>query len=130
MLYWAEGSKVRNSLEIANSDPHMLSMFLRFLRHEFPSEVDAVTFRLNLYTGNGLSVEDVETFWLGHLELPISCLRKHTLNNRPAPSSGIKRNKLPYGVGTLSLCRTRVVQHVWGAIQEYGEFDEPAWLDL
>jgi len=130
MLYWAEGSKLRNCLEIANSDPNMLSLFLRFLTQEFPDEAAAATLRLNLYTGNGLSVEDVEKFWLDRLELPSSSLRKHTLNNRPAPTSGVKKNKLPYGVATLMICRTRVVQHVWGAIQEYGEFAEPAWLDL
>lgn len=130
MLYWAEGSKLRNSLEFANSDPNMLVLFLRCLRQEFPSDASAVSFRLNLYTGNGLSVEDVETFWLKRLELPDSCLRKHTLNSRPAPTSGVKKNKLPYGVGTLTLCRTRLAQHVWGAIQEYGGFDQPAWLDL
>jgi len=76
MLYWAEGSKVRNSLEIANSDPNMLRLFLRFLRQEFPIEAGAVSFRLNLYTDNGLSVEEVEEFWLARLELPSSCLRK------------------------------------------------------
>jgi len=130
MLYWAEGSKLRNCLEIANSDRNMLSLFTRFLRQEFPNEAAAVSFRLNLYTSNGLTVEDVERFWLSRLELPSSCLRKHTLDNRPAPTSGVKENKLPYGVGTLTVCRTRVVQHVWGAIQEYGGFDEPAWLDL
>jgi hypothetical protein len=130
MLYWAEGSKLRNSLEIANSDPHLLRLFLNFVRQEFPKDAPGITFRLNLYTENGLALRDVEGFWLSHLELPRSCLRKHTLNNRPAPSSGSKKNKLPYGVGTLALCRTRLVQHVWGAIQEYGSFDQPAWLDL
>ena len=130
MLYWAEGSKLRNSLAIANSDPNLLRLFIRFLRQEFPQEADAVSFRLNLYTGNGLEVPEVEMFWLTQLELSSECLRKHTLNNRPAPSSGVKKNKLPYGVGTLTICRTRVVQHVWGAIQEYAGFEQPGWLDL
>ena len=29
----------------------------------------------------------------------------------------------------LRLHSTRVVQHIFGAIQEYGGFDEPRWLD-
>jgi hypothetical protein len=47
----------------------------------------------------------------------------------PTSSSGRARNKLPYGVCTLRVHSTWMVQHIYGAIQEYGGFDEPAWLD-
>jgi len=47
----------------------------------------------------------------------------------PNSSSGRARNKLPYGVCTIRVTSTRVVQHIFGAIQEYGSFDEPAWPD-
>lgn len=50
------------------------------------------------------------------------------LNHTPTSSSGRARKKLPYGVCTLTVCSTRLVQHIYGAIQEYGGFDEPAWL--
>jgi hypothetical protein len=33
------------------------------------------------------------------------------------------------GVCTIRVNSTRVVQHIFGAIQEYGGLDEPAWLD-
>lgn len=57
------------------------------------------------------------------------CLRKHTLNHMPTSSSGQKKNKLPYGVGTLRVgSSTQVVQHIFGAIQEYSGFEEPRWL--
>ena len=39
------------------------------------------------------------------------------------------RNKLPYGVCTLKVHSTQAVQHIYGAIQEYAGFDQPAWLD-
>jgi transcriptional regulator with XRE-family HTH domain len=35
MLYWAEGSKARNTLSITNSDPELLETFVRFVRTEF-----------------------------------------------------------------------------------------------
>jgi len=39
-------------------------------------------------------------------------------------------NRLPYGVCTVGgISQTRIVQHIYGAIQEYGGFDEPRWLD-
>lgn len=35
MLYWAEGSKQRNSLKLVNADPELLATFVRFLRVHF-----------------------------------------------------------------------------------------------
>jgi hypothetical protein len=36
---------------------------------------------------------------------------------------------LPYGTCRIVVSRTRVVQSIYGAIQEYAGFDRPAWLD-
>ena len=47
------------------------------------------------------------------------------LNHMPTSSSGRARNKLPYGVCTLRVHSTWMVQHIYGAIQEYAGFDEP-----
>jgi hypothetical protein len=33
MLYWAEGSKDRNTVKLTNSDPDLMVLFVRFLRH-------------------------------------------------------------------------------------------------
>lgn len=129
MLYWAEGAKARNSVRMVNSDRDMLRFFVRFLRDSLGVTDDAITLRLNVYTTNGLSLREIEDHWLWHLGLPRSCLRKHQLNHAPTSSSGKKRHKLPYGVCTLSIHSTRLVQHIYGAIQEYAEFEEPRWLD-
>ena len=40
-----------------------------------------------------------------------------------------RRNMLPYGTCWLTVCSTAIVQHLYGAIQEYGGFDRPEWLD-
>ncbi|MGH2925548.1 MAG: hypothetical protein ACRDK1_06195 [Solirubrobacterales bacterium] len=129
MLYWAEGSKERNAVIFANSDLQMMRFFHRFLRDCFSIPPERFGFRLNVYTGNGLSIRQIEDHWLMGVGLPRASLRKHTVNNYPNSSSGRKRNKLPYGVGSLTLFSTSVVQHIYGAIQEYAEFDEPRWLD-
>jgi transposase-like protein len=129
LLYWAEGTKARNTVQLANSDVNLMRLFWRFVRTSFGVQADQVAFALHLYTGNGLTIREVEDWWLTALSLPRSCLRKHSVNKRPAPSSGVKRNKLPYGVGTLRVLKsTWLVQHIYGAIQEYGAFDEPRWL--
>jgi hypothetical protein len=37
--------------------------------------------------------------------------------------------RLPYGTCRLSVHSTAIVQHIYGAIQEYAGFDRPEWLD-
>jgi hypothetical protein len=51
------------------------------------------------------------------------------VNHYPTSSSGKQFNRLPYGVCALRLNDTRIIQHIYGAIQEYAGFDEPRWLD-
>ena len=120
MLYWAEGAKARNVLKICNSDGEMLRFFARFLRESLGVTADRLRLSLNVYTNNGLTIAEIEAHWLGMLDLPRSCLRKHQLNHYPTSSSG-RRRRLPYGVCTLSVSRsTPELQHIFGAIQEYG----------
>ena len=69
-----------------------------------------------------------ERYWLDALSLPLPCLRKAAANMLPRSSTGQAKGKLPYGVATLTVNSTRVVQHIFGAIQEYGDFKEPRWL--
>jgi hypothetical protein len=38
-------------------------------------------------------------------------------------------NKLPYGTCALIVRSTRVLQTIYGSIQEYAGFDRPEWLD-
>lgn len=129
LLYWAEGSKERNSAVFANSDPAMLRLYKRFLVECFDLTATEMSVRLNVYLGNGRTIDQVEEFWLTTLTLPRSCLRRHVIDHFPTSSSGSRPNRLPNGVCTLQVCRTSVVQHIFGAIQEYAGFDEPRWLD-
>lgn len=130
MLYWAEGTKGRNTVVLVNSDVSMMRFFRRFLTECFGVTPDDLTVRLNVYLDDRRALEKVESFWLGALGLPRSCLRAHTVNHLPTSSSGRKKNRLPHGVCFLRVRRsTRIVQHIYGAIQEYAGFEEPRWLD-
>jgi hypothetical protein len=128
MLYWAEGTKSRSAIQFTNSDPHMVRFFLRFLTDALGIEVPTIRLSLNVYTNNGLAIEEIESFWLNLLGLPKTSVRKHTLNHLPTSSSGRAKKRLPFGVCTLVVHNTWMLQHIYGAIQEYAEFDEPAWL--
>ena len=128
MLYWAERSKDRNSVHFVNSDVHMIRFFMRLLAECFGVTGERYCFSVNCYVNDdGLTLEAIETHWLESLELPRACLRKAIVNN-PSPASKRQKRNLPYGTGRLMLHSTAVVQSIYGAIQEYAGFDEPAWL--
>jgi len=129
MLYWAEGSKGRNEVAFSNSDAAMVRAFIDFLRDHFQLPDEVFRIRINVYLGNGLTLDEVHAHWLDQLRLPPGCLRKGVIDHFPTSSSGNRKNKLPYGVCTLKVAKsTWLVQHIFGAIQEYAGFDEPRWL--
>ena len=115
---------------MANSDLHMMRFFLRFLRECFDVKDSELAFNLNVYTGNGLSVRQIERYWLDSLGLPRECLRKHVVDHRTPTTTGVKKGKLPYGVATVRVARsTWLIQHIYGAIQEYGSSKSRAGSD-
>ncbi len=52
-----------------------------------------------------------------------------TVNRYSKHSQKKRRNKLPFGTCRLVVCDTRIVQSIYGAIQEYAGFERPEWLD-
>jgi hypothetical protein len=129
MLYWAEGAKQRNTLKITNSDPEVLVFFANFLRREL--DVSSARMRLycNLFADHVDRQREIEDFWLDRLGLDRSCLRKSTVNVYSRHSKRTRIGKLPYGTSALVVHSTRIVQTIYGSIQEYGDFDRPEWLD-
>ncbi|OFW72004.1 MAG: hypothetical protein A2Y55_04450 [Actinobacteria bacterium RBG_16_68_12] len=129
MLYWAEGSKSRNSVQFVNSDPEMVRYFVEFLRTHFA--VPYETFRLdcNLFADHLRRQRQIEQFWLDTLGFPASCLRKSKVNVYSKYSQKKRCNKLPYGTVRVCVHSTHIVQSIYGSIQEYGGFERPEWLD-
>jgi hypothetical protein len=72
---------------------------------------------------------EIERFWLEVTGLPRSSLCNSIVNVYSKHSLKKRTNKLPYGTCRVVVNRTRVVQSIYGAIQEYAGFDRPAWLD-
>ena len=128
MLYWAEGSKRRNSVTFVNSDPEMVCLFVRFLRECYDVQRDALRLSVNCFLNNALTLDEVEGYWLERLSLPRSCLRQATVNVVSAASKR-RRRTLPYGTARVTVDSTFVVQSIYGAIQEYGGFERGEWLD-
>jgi hypothetical protein len=128
MLYWAEGSKSRNHVALSNSDPEVVRFFVRFLRSYFPVPDEKLRVWCNFFADHLERQREIEQFWLDLVELPRSCLTKSAVNTYSRYSKRKRLNLLPYGTCRVSVCSTPLVQHIFGAIQEYGGFERPEWL--
>jgi hypothetical protein len=127
MLYWAEGKKSKNKICFVNSDIHMIKLFISFLIKYFNINIEKLTISINCHTTNGISLEEIENYWITNLGLKRNNIRKGTTNNYPISSKRLKINKLPYGTCSLSYNDVKVVQEIYGAIQKYGNFINDEW---
>lgn len=126
MLYWAEGSKKRNTVNFANADIRMMKIFVKFLRKCYSIEPSEILISICCHLDHGLSLAEVENWWLRQLELPRSSIRKGIVVTK---QSKRRKKRLKYGVCSAWVHKTEVVQSIFGAIQEYGGFEDETWLD-
>jgi hypothetical protein len=128
MLYWAEGGKHRNCLKFTNSDLEMVRFFVKFIRG-FDIEDEAMRLTCNLFADHADRQREIEHFWLGVAGLPETCLCKSSVNVYSKYSQKKRQNKLLYGTCRISVCRTWLVQTIFGGIQEIGGFTRESWLE-
>jgi transcriptional regulator with XRE-family HTH domain len=129
MLYWAEGDKgSKNCARLSNSDPQLARFFLNFLRAHFEVPDERVRLTCNLFADHVERQREIEQYWLDTLGLPRSCLCRSIVNVYSKHSKKKRQNKLPYGTCRLVVHDTRIVQSIFGSIQEYGRFDREEWL--
>lgn len=126
MLYWAEGTKTGGTFRFINSDPNMLLLIMRFLREEMGIENARIKIRVQCHTTKTDEIRCIEEYWLKLLNLPSSCLGKTQVKRgNPTQPHKVYRN----GFCTISIRKSRLLlQHIFGAIQEYGGFDNRKWL--
>lgn len=129
MLFWAEGSKKRNTVAFANSDPEMLKFFINFLRKYFNVTNKNITFCFQWYSNNTLKFSDVKKYWIKTLNIEEKNFRKCYIDYRPIKNIGKKIGKCPYGIGRLTVNSTEIVQMLFGAIQEFIGFNNESWID-
>lgn len=64
MLYWAEGSKARNHVELTNSDPDLVRHFVSFMRTFFDVENERFRVTVNLFADHIQRQREIEDYWL------------------------------------------------------------------
>jgi hypothetical protein len=129
MLFWAEGSRQRNTVQFTNSDPATVAFFMCFLRSYFELPSESCRVACNLFPDHEEPERQIEDFWLATVGVPRSRMTKSTVNRYSGASKRTRKNRLPYGTCRVTVHSTQVVQHIYGAIQEYGGFERPEWLD-
>jgi transposase-like protein len=127
MLYWGEGSKGKNSVVFTNSDPHMMNIFLRFLKECYGTNDENISVTCHSHVLSTKKLYEVEAYWLKVLNLPAECLRKGFVETRIPKRKSVK---YPYGICTLTVNKTDLVQRIFGSIKGYaGIQDEEMWLN-
>jgi DNA-binding transcriptional MerR regulator len=124
MLYWAEGAKGRTSTYFVNSDPDMLCFFARFLREELGVTSQEIKIHILCHTLDSEEIKRIETYWLDLLQLSSTSLGKTVFKT----GSKVRHTTLHNGVCSLRVYRADITHHIYGAIQEYGNFERSEWL--
>ncbi len=118
MLYFGEGAKTQKTVDLANSDPRILKIFMLYLRRIF--SVDEKRIRLYLYCFSDQNVEELKNFWSACLAVHIEQFIKPYIRD----CSHKKKRVMPWGVlhirynekrlleKILSLCSTLTAQIV------------------
>ncbi len=125
-LYWGEGRKNRGSVRLTNSDPQMLSFFVKFLKKYFNVSNDCFTISIQYYLNNGLKLNDIEEYWCNILDLDKRALRGHTLKSKYYSNSKVKH---PYGICSVGISSTEIAMNIYGSIKEYiCDNSEDKWI--
>jgi len=91
MLYLGEGSKrQRGSIMFGNSDPFIISLFLRLLRYCY--RIDESKFRCTLQCRADQNIEKLENFWSQITKIPLSQFYKAKIDPRTIGKPSKKLN--------------------------------------
>jgi transcriptional regulator with XRE-family HTH domain len=95
-LYAGEGAKADGRVKLANSDPRMIDLHLRWLRRFFA--VDESRLRVHLYLHEGLDLDRAVDFWSSATRIPPG---QFSRPYRAVPDVGIRHNKHEHGCPSI-----------------------------
>ena len=114
MLYWAEGAKGRHSVDLANTDPQVILVFLRFLR-----EICGVAesrLRVYLFIYERQEVEPIRQYWSRLTRIPVAQFQKPYVSK--FQQGRTRRRVLENGVIHIRYNDKRLLQQILTWIQE------------
>jgi len=117
VLYWGEGTKSERgsvSLSFSNSDPHMISVYMRFIREILKIPEEKIRAGIHIYQST--SADEAKEFWSKITNLPqnrfyiITQISRTSQNKRPF-------NILPYGTVAIKVNNRQQFYKVKGMIK-------------
>jgi len=118
ILYLGEGRKAgRGSACLANSDPLVIKMMMRFFREI--CRVPEKKFRGHIHTFTHANIEKTEKYWSQITKIPRGQFYKTYI--KPSSASLQKRNTLPYGTFDIYVSDTKLFLTIMGWIEKIKE---------
>jgi predicted transcriptional regulator len=115
IFYWAEGGKTKRGMaRVANSDPVMIRLMMRFFREV--CGVRELKFRCHIHTHSHLNVSKCLSYWSEVTNIPISQFYK--TYSKPSIASKGKRDSLPFGTLDVIICDTNLFLRIMGWIEK------------
>lgn len=119
-LYAGEGFKTGGAVGLANTDPAIVAMFLRWLRTFF--DIDESRLRLRLYLHQGLDLPAAESFWSDLTDIPVSQFGKPY---RAVADPSRRRAKHLMGCPAVRYNSVRTLRTVLGLVEALLHSDVP-----
>lgn len=126
VLYWGEGSKTRNFLDLRNTDPAALRYFIRWVREYMDASAE---FKLGLHLHDCNDDAAARKYWSEALNLPSAVYGKTYI--KPA-GTGHRKNHLPHVVCRVRTLRAsnywqRVMVWIDVVASAFGPVEDPTW---
>jgi len=117
ILYWCEGSKYpsTNKMDLTNSDPKLLKIFLKLLRTSF--NLDESKFRVKLQIHDTHDFEKIKKYWSKILSIPQSQFMKPTITK----PTGRKHRKEYFGTCTVRYHDYKLQLKLIGIYEEFAK---------
>lgn len=116
-LYWAEGTKAGSDrpspvFSFSNSDPEMVSVFMRFIKEILCIQIKDMSGGIHLYPST--NILDARSFW--SQVTGISSEKFYIITQVSKASKSLKGNKLPHGTLHIRISRRLVFYRMKGMI--------------
>lgn len=99
-LYFGEGTKLQECAQIANSDPEIIKLIIKWLREICGLDTENFTIAIHTYPDN--NIKDTINFWSKTTGIPKKQFSKTQIDKRTNKTNKKKR-KLPYGTIRLTV---------------------------
>lgn len=94
MLYWAEGTLKRDTIDFANSNPEIIRVFLKFLREI--CGINESRLRAYIYVFSDQNIDKIKEFWEKNTGIPESQFVKPYI--RETKGSVERKRRMEYGL--------------------------------